>query len=77
MGVARREVALAAALAAAAMLIMAGSFLTWAEADVPLLGTIRLDGFGRGRDGHVTLGVGIALLERRGRRQLVPDGGPP
>ena len=49
-----------AAAVAGGLLAVVGSFMTWAEIDVPLLDTITLDGFDDGREGQLTLGLGIA-----------------
>jgi len=51
-----------AAAAAAAIAVVVGSALTWAAADVPLLGRVELSGFGPHREGAVTLALGAALL---------------
>lgn len=63
-----------AAAGAAAIAVVVGSVLTWAAADVPLLGRVELSGLGPHREGAVTLALGTALLlvvalpiERRAR----------
>jgi len=45
--------------AAGGLLAVAGSFMTWAEVQVPPFDPIVLDGFDRGRDGGWTLAIGL------------------
>ena len=47
---------------AGGVLIAVGSFLPWSQVALPLLGTISLSGFDTGRNGDLTLPLGLALL---------------
>lgn len=48
--------------AAGGVLIAVGSFLPWSQVTLPFLGTISLSGFDTGRNGDLTLPLGLALL---------------
>jgi hypothetical protein len=54
------RLALSAAVIAGAVIVL-GSLVTWAEARVPFLGTIAVDGFDDDRQGRWTLTLGAAI----------------
>lgn len=43
-------------------LAVAGSFMTWGEVQIPFFDTIELDGFDDGRDGRLSLSLGLATV---------------